>query len=58
MAAPTFFICHTTRKSKHLALEEIHYQLVNTSMIFTYASSTYCECDKFSGCNLNQDIED
>ena len=52
MAAPTFFICHTTRKSKHLALEEIHYQLVNTSMIFTYASWSYCECDKFSGCRL------
>ena len=52
MAAPAFVICQTARKLKHLALEEIHYQLVNTSMSFTYASWSYCECDKFSGCRL------
>ena len=49
MAVLTFILCHTTRKLKHLGLET-YYQLVNTSMIFTYAIWSYCECDKFSGC--------
>ena len=35
MAAPTFVICQTARKLKDLALEEIHYQLVNKNTIFT-----------------------
>ena len=52
MAAPTFVICQTARKLKHLALEEIYFQLVNTSMIFTYASWRYCKCDEFSGCRI------
>ena len=52
MAAPTFVIWRTAEKLKHLALKEIHCQLVNASMIFTYASWKYCECDKFSGCRL------
>ena len=52
MAVPAFIICHTAIKLKHLALEEIHYQLVNTSMSFIYASWSYCECDKISGCRL------
>ena len=52
MAAPTFVICQTARKLKDLALEEIHYQLVNTNTIFTYASWSYWECDKFSGCRV------
>ena len=54
MAAPIFVICQTARKLKHLALEQIHYQLVNTSIIFKYASWSYCECDKFSGCRVKR----
>ena len=50
MAVPTFAICRTASKLKYLALREVHYQLVNTSLIFTYASWNECVCDKFSGC--------
>ena len=52
MAAPTFAICWTATKLKHLALRIVHYQLVNTSLIFTYASWNECACDKFSGCRI------
>ena len=44
MATPTFVICKTARKLKHMALEEIHYQLINTSLILTYRSWKYCDC--------------
>ena len=50
MAAPTFAIFQTSRKLKHVALEQTHYQLINTSLIFTYASWRYCNCYEFSGC--------
>ena len=52
MAVPTFIICKTPLKLKYLSLKEIYYQLINTSLIFTYNSFKYCECYKFSGCRL------
>ena len=52
MEAPTFVICRTASKLKHLALRVVYYQLINTSMIFIYASWRYCECDKFRDCRL------
>ena len=52
MAAPTFVICWAASKLKHLALRIVHYQLVNTSLIFLYASWNKCVCDKFSSCRI------
>ena len=40
------------RKLKHLVIQSIYYQLLNTSNIFTYNAWTYCKCDKFQGCRL------
>ena len=48
----TFIICHTAQKLKHLALMEIYYQLINTSLILTYNSFNHCNCYKFSGCRM------
>ena len=52
MAAPTFVICQTARKLKHMALEQIQYQLINTSLIFMYSGWNYCNFYKFSPCQL------
>ena len=49
MAAPTLVVCQTARKLKHMALQQIHYQLINTSLIFTYSGWNYCNCYEFSG---------
>ena len=38
------------KKLKHLALKEIHYQLLNTSMIIKNEGYCYCTCWKHSGC--------
>ena len=48
----TFIICHAAQKLKHLALMEIYYQLINTSLILTYNSFNHCNCYKFSGCRM------
>ena len=40
------------RKLKHLVIQSICYQLLNTSNIFTYNAWTYCKCDEFHGCRL------
>ena len=32
-----------------MALQQIHYQLINTSLIFTYSGWNYCNCYEFSG---------
>ena len=52
MAAPTLVVCQTARKLKHMALQQIHYQLINTSLIFLYRHWNYCNCYEFTGCCL------
>ena len=37
---------------KHVVIQSIYYQLLNTSNIFTYNAWTYCKCDEFQGCRL------
>ena len=34
-------------KLKHLVIQSIYYQLLNTSNIFAYNAWTYCKCDQF-----------
>ena len=46
----TFVICHTANKLKHIALREIHYQLLNTCLIISLVGWRYCNCYEFSGC--------
>ena len=40
----------TPRKLKHLALKEVHYQLINTCLIISSVGWRYCNCWEFSGC--------
>ena len=40
----------TPRKLKHLALKEVHYQLINTCLIISLVGLRYCNCWEFSGC--------
>ena len=40
------------RKLKHLVIQSIYYQLLNTSSIFRYNAWTYCKCNEFQGCRL------
>ena len=37
-------------KLKHIALKEIHYQLLNTALIIHTEAKDYCCCWAFSGC--------
>ena len=37
---------------KHVVIQSIYYQLLNTSNIFSYNAWTYCKCDEFQGCRL------
>ena len=37
-------------KLKHIALKEIHYQLLNTCLIIATEGKDYCFCWKYSGC--------
>ena len=37
-------------KLKHLALKEIHYQLLNTCLIISSEGYCFCDCWKYSGC--------
>ena len=50
MASEKCIICRTAPKLKHTAVPEIYYQLLNTSLIFTYNSWNKCSCHKFQGC--------
>ena len=52
MAAPVFIICRSPKKLKHMALREIHCQLLNTCLIIPCASWKVCCCYKFYGCRL------
>ena len=40
------------RKLKHVVIQSIYYQLLNTSNIFTYNAWTYCKCDESQACRL------
>ena len=44
----------TPRKLKHLALKEVHYQLINTYLIISSVGWQYCNCWEFSGCREQQ----
>ena len=46
----TFVICCTVNKLKHIALREIHYQLINTCLIISSVGWRYCNCYEFSRC--------
>ena len=52
MAALVFIICRLPKKLKHVALKEIHYQLLNTCLIITYNGWNKCLCYTFQGCCL------
>ena len=52
MASEKFMICRTAPKLKHTALREIYFQLLNTSLIFTYNSWNKCCYHEFQGCQL------
>ena len=38
------------KKLKHIALKEIHYQLINTCLIISSQGWRYCVCWNYSGC--------
>ena len=40
------------RKLKHLVIQSIYYQLLNTSNIFMYNAWRYCKCNEFQACRL------
>ena len=48
----TSVISNTAQKLKHLALMEIYYLLINTSLILTYTGFNHCKCYQFSGCRM------
>ena len=45
-----FVICHIANNLKHIALREIHYQLLNTCLIISSIGWRYYNCYEFSGC--------
>ena len=47
--AAAFIVCRTASKLKHILLRQIYYQLINTCLMFSYASWRKCSCYKFSG---------
>ena len=46
---PTLIV-YIPKKLKHIALKEIHYQLVNTCLIISSQSWRYCTCHLYHGC--------
>ena len=52
MVSDKSWLCRTVPKLKHTALEQIYYQLLNTSLIFMYNSWNNCSCDQFQGCRI------
>ena len=43
-------LVYMPKKLKHIVLEEIHYQLVNTCLIISTVGWHYCDCWKYNGC--------
>lgn len=39
-----------TKNLKHIALKEIHYQLINTCLIISSQGWCYCICWRYLGC--------
>lgn len=46
---PTLII-YMPKKLKHIALKEIHYQLLNTCLIISSIGWRYCRCYLYQGC--------
>ena len=43
-------IVYMPKKLKHIALKEVHYQLVNTCLIISSVGWRYCNCWRYHGC--------
>ena len=43
-------IINMPKKLKHIALKEVHYQLVNTCLIILSIGWRYCNCWRYHGC--------
>ena len=43
-------IIYMPKKLKHIALKEVHYQLVNTCLIISSVGWRYCNCWRYDGC--------
>ena len=43
-------IVYMPKKLKHIALKEVHYQLVNTCLIISSVGWRYCNCCRYHGC--------
>ena len=43
-------ILYMPKKLKHIALKEVHYQLVNTCLIISSVGWRYCNCWRYHGC--------
>ena len=52
MDSEKFILCRTAPKLRNTALWELYFQLLNTSLIFTYNSWNKCCCHEFQGCRL------
>ena len=46
------------KKLKHIALKEIHYQLLNTCLIISLEGYCYCVCWKYVGCRSRPSHDD
>ena len=44
------YIVYMPKKLKHIALKEVHYQLLNTCLIISLVGWCYCNCWRYSGC--------
>ena len=52
MLSDKLWLCRTAPKLKHTALNQIYYQLLNTSLIFMYNNWNNCSCHQFQGCRI------
>ena len=43
-------VVYMPKKLRHIALKEVHYQLVNTCLIISSVGWRYCNCWRYSGC--------
>ena len=43
-------VVYMPKKLRHIALKEVHYQLVNTCLIISLVGWRYCNCWRYSGC--------
>lgn len=46
----TTLLIYMPKKLKHIALQEIHYQLLNTCLIISSIGWRYCRCYLYQGC--------